>query len=325
VIVSQSQPTIFMKMLNRESMMVSARAVATNVPAPSCVDTLSSNPPSGYGLDMHTGSPDLDLTGCGVTINATGANAFNAGGGITLTASSLDVVGSASIHNGASIMGSTWPAVSTPPVETGITAISDPLSSVVTAPLASEYSGCSADPNISATTTIGPSSSSGYVCYQGLTITRSPVVTLKPGLYIIDGEGTANAYSFSVSGGATVNGTTGVSFYFVNDASFAFSNGSTMNLTAPTTNVSSVGINAGILFYEDPGDTAADTFTGGSAGNINGIMYLPAANLTFGRGNASTFSTDLVVGSLTMTGNASLTPYAPLSGASPLSSPRLVE
>ena len=98
-----------------------------------------------------------------------------------------------------------------------------------------------------------------------------------------------------------------------------------MNLTAPTASTTSVGINAGILFYQSSADTAADIFKGGSAGNINGIFYLPAANLTFQNGNASTFSTDLVVGSLTMTGNAQLTPYAPLSGASPLSTPRLVE
>jgi hypothetical protein len=325
VIVSQSQPTRFMKILSRGAMVVSARAVATNVPAPSCVDTLSPSPPSGYGLDMSSGSPDLALTGCGLTIDATGGSALIAGGGITISASSIGVVGGTSIHNGASIMGSTWPAVSTPPIVTiPSPGISDPLSSVVTAPPASEYSGCGNDPNISTTQTIGPSSSTSYVCYKGFTITNSPVVTLKPGLYIIDGEG-ASAYSFHVSGGAIVNGTSGVTFYFVNKGSFTFSNGATMNLTAPTTSDLSVGINAGILFYEDPLDTAADTFKGGSAGNINGIFYLPAANLTFQNGNASTFSTDLVVGSLTMTGNAQLTPYAPLSGTSPLSSPTLVE
>ena len=332
--ISENQPTFFMNLFHLSSLAVGARAVATNVPSTSCVDTLSPNPPSGYGVDMSSGSPNLTLTGCGLTDDATGPDAFIARGGITISAASIGVVGGTSIHNGASIMGSTWPAVSTPPVVTiPSPGISDPLASVVTAPPSSEYtSGCSADPNIRATTTIGPSSASGYVCYQGLTITRSPTVTLNPGLYIIDGEG-ASAFSFSVAGGATVNGTTGVSFYFVNNGSFTFSNGATMNLTAPTTNVPSVGINAGILFYEDPGqaspfrapDTAADTFTGNSAGNINGIMYLPAANLTFDRGNASTFSTDLVVGSLTMIGNAQLTPYAPLSGSSPLSTARLSE
>jgi Flp pilus assembly protein TadG len=322
--ISENQPTFFMNVFHLSSLAVGARAVATNVPEPSCVDTLSQTPPSGFGVDL-SGGADLALTGCGLTDDATGSSAFKASGGITVTASFLGVVGSTDIHNGASIMGSTWPAVSTPPIVTGITPINDPLVSLLTAPPSSEYtSGCSADPNIRATTTIGPSSASGYVCYQGLTITRSPTVTLNPGLYIIDGEG-ASAFSFSVAGGATVNGTSGVSFYFVNNGSFTFSNGATMNLTAPTTSTTSVGINAGILFYQDSGDTAADTFEGGSAGNINGIFYLPAANLTFQNGNASTFSTDLVVGSLTMSGAGTLTPYAPLSGASPLSTPRLSE
>jgi Flp pilus assembly protein TadG len=322
--ISENQPTFFMNLFHLSSMAVGARAVATNVPEPSCVDTLSPSPPSGFGVDL-SGGADLDLTGCGLMDDATGGSAFKAGGGITLTASFLGVVGSTDIHNGASIMGSTWPAVPTPPPMTGITQISDPLSSLLTAPPASEYtSGCQADPAIHTTQTIGPSSSTGYVCYKGLTITNSPVVTLNPGLYIIDGEG-ASAFSFSVSGGATVNGTSGVSFYFVNNGSFTFSNGATMNLTAPTTRDLSVGINAGILFYQDSGDTAADTFEGGSSGNINGIFYLPAANLTFQNGNASTFSTDLVVGSLTMSGAGTLTPYAPLSGASPLSTPRLSE
>jgi hypothetical protein len=291
-------------------MVVAARAVATNVPAPSCIDTLSTSPPSGYGVDLG-GLADLTLTNCGLTDDA----AFNAGAGVTVAASSIGVVGGTS-DNGASI---------TPtPVPISFPGMSDPLSSVVTAPPASEYtSGCQADPNISTNQTIGPSSPTSYVCYEGLTISGSPTVTLNPGLYIIDGE-RLSAYSFSVSGGATVNGTTGVTFYFVNNGSFTF-NGATMNLTAPTTSTTSVGINSGILFYQDSGDTAADTFKGGSAGNINGIFYLPAANLTFQNGNASTFSTDLVVGSLTMTGNAQLTPYAPPSGASPLSSPTLVE
>ena len=313
VIVSQSQPTIFMKMLSRGAMVVSARAVATNVPAPSCVDTLSPSPPSGYGVDLSP-SADLTLTSCGLTDDAIGGSAFNAGAGVTVTASSIGVVGGIS-DNGASIT----------PTPVPVTTMIDPLSALVTAPPSSEYtSGCQADPNISTTQTIGPSSPTSYVCYEGLTISGSPTVTLNPGLYIIDGEG-ASAFSFSVSGGATVNGMSGVTFYFVNNGSFTFSNGATMNLTAPTTSTTSVGINSGILFYQDSGDSAADMFEGGSSGKISGIFYLPAANLTFQNGSAATFSTDLVVGSLTMSGAGQLTPYAPLSGASPLSSPTLVE
>ena len=310
-------------------MLVSARAVATNVPTPSCVDTMP-NPPSGIGVDL-SGGANLQLTGCGLTDDATGSPAFKATGGIALTASFVDVAGSTiSVRNGAFIMGATWPAVSTPPIVTGITPMSDPLSSVLTAPPASEYSsGCSSATYGTGTYTIGPATSSGYVCYSSLTVTSgSPTINLRPGLYIFNGSGGLN-----IASGTTVNGTGGVSFYFVNGASFTFSNGATMNLTAPTTSVPSVGINAGILFYQDPGqtspfrapDTAADTFQGGSSGQINGIFYLPAANLTFQNGGAATFSTDLVVGSLTMSGAGTLTPYAPVSGSSPLSSPTLVE
>src|ERR1035441_7600667 len=91
VIVSQSQPTIFMKMLSRGAMVVAARAVATNVPAPSCVDTLLPNPPSGYGVDMSSGSPSLTLTGCGLTIDATGPDALIMGGRSVLSAASIGV------------------------------------------------------------------------------------------------------------------------------------------------------------------------------------------------------------------------------------------
>src|SRR5580704_12784256 len=40
VIVSQSQPTFFMRLISRNAMTVTARAVATNVPSPTCIYTL---------------------------------------------------------------------------------------------------------------------------------------------------------------------------------------------------------------------------------------------------------------------------------------------
>jgi Flp pilus assembly protein TadG len=321
VIVSQSEPTFFMKVFNLTSMTVSARAVATNVPSPSCVDTLQSNPttPTGKkgalvsvpGVAVTNGA-SLTLSSCGVIDDASGSGALTVSGAGVITAKAIGVVGTESLSGSGT---------TTPAAVTGIAPITDPLSSVATAPPASEYtSGCLTDPSITKSTTIGPASPTGYVCYNGLTFPKgSPTVTLNPGLYIINGQGSANAYSLNVASGTTLNGT-GVTFYFVNDASFNITNGATLNLTAPTS-----GSYSGLLFYQDSGDSAMDTFAGGSSGNLAGIFYLPAANLTFENGNSSTFSTDLVVGSLDMSGAATLTPYAPLSGASPLSSPRIVE
>jgi hypothetical protein len=316
VIVSQSKPTFFMKMFNRNAMTVAARAVATTVPSPSCVDTLLQNPttPTGKkgapvsvpGVSM-AGSAFLTLPTCGLIDNASSTtDALDVTGGAGISAKSIGVVGGDTLHIGASV---------TPTPVTGITAISDPLSSLVSPPPASDYaSGCISS-SITKSTTIGPSSPSGYVCYSSLSaISGSPTITLNPGLYIFNGTG-----GLDIESGTTFSGS-GVTFYFVNGASFTFDRGAVVNLSAPTS-----GAYSGILFYQDVVDTAMDLFGGDSTGSINGIFYLPSANLTLKNGAATTFNTDLVVGSLTMSGDATLRPYAPLSGASPLSSARLAE
>jgi Flp pilus assembly protein TadG len=313
VIASQNQPTAFMKFFGISSMTPTARAVATNAPSTGCIFTLNQNPttPSGKtttsipGISVTHGA-SLTLPTCGILDDATDTPALLVSGGATISATSIGVAGTASVLNGDIV---------TPAPVSGITAVSDPLS-YLTPPPASDYSsGCLADPAITKSTTIGPASPTGFVCYNGLTTPRgSPIITLRPGLYIFNGPN-----PLDISSGTTVNGT-GVTFYFVNGASFTFTNGATLNLSAPTSAPYS-----GILFYQDPSDSAPDSFVGGSAGNINGIFYLPAANLSFENGNSSTFSTDLVVGSLTMTGAATLKPFVSLTGVSPISSPRLVE
>src|ERR1700733_2487656 len=308
VIATQPQPTFFMKMFNFNSMPVSARAVAAAVPSPACIYTLSSTTPNtsdspAGGVDV-TGSADLELPSCGILDNAKGAFALHVTGGATLKAKAIGIVGTDTVHNGGVLQPN--------PPTTGMTAVSDPLSSLVpTVPPADYSSGCLADPKYGmGTFTIGPSWPSGFVCYTGFSISKgSPTINLNPGLYIFNGPA-----GFNVASGTILNGTGGVTFYFVNGASFAISNGAVANLTAPTT-----GTYKNLLFYQDSGDTAADSFVGGSVGGVSGIFYLPAANLTLANGTATTFNVDLVVGSLTMSGNATLAPYAPLSGASVLS------
>jgi Putative Flp pilus-assembly TadE/G-like len=309
VIVTQPQPTFFMKLFNFNNMSVSARAVATTVPSPACIYTMSSAAPgsSGPGGVYVTGSADLELPTCGILDNATGANALHVTGGATLNSKAIGVVGTYTVHNGG---------VLTPnPPTTGITPSTDPLSSLAPTVPASDYSSGCTSASITKSQTIGPSSPSGFVCYSSLSFPKgSPTITLNPGLYIFNGAG-----GFNVASGTTMTGT-GVTFFFINGASFTISNGASVTLSAPTS-----GAYNGLLFYQDPTDTAADSFVGGSAGGINGIFYLPSADLTLANGTATTFNVDLVVGSLTMSGNATLSPYAPLTGSSPLSAPRLVE
>jgi hypothetical protein len=318
VIATQPQPTFFMKMFNFNSMAVSARAIASAIPSPACIYTLLSPPPGSSGPTQGTGgiyvsgSADLELPTCGILDNATGADALHVTGGATLKAKSIGIVGTDTVHNGGVL---NPPPL--PPPTTGMTAVSDPLSSLVPiVPPADYSSGCLADPQLTKSTTIGPSSPSGFVCYTGFSVSKgSPVITLNPGLYIFNG-----AAGLNVASGGTFTSTGGVTFYFVNGASFSFSNGVGVSLSAPTS-----GAYSGILFYQDASDTAPDSFVGGSSESINGIFYLPAANLTLANGVGATFNVDLVVGSLSMTGAATLSPYAPLTSSSPLSSPQLVE
>ncbi len=313
VVVSQPQNSVFMRMFNFSSTTVSARAVAAAVPSPSCVYTLSSASPntsdSPLGGVYVTGSADLNLSGCGILDNGNGSFAVHVTGGATLTAPSIGIVGSYTVHPGGVLQPN--------PPTTGITSVSDPLSSSISPPPAADWSSCSSA-TITTNQTIGPATPGGFICYSSLSVpSGSPTITLNPGLYVFNGSGGLN-----VASGATLNGT-GVTFYFRNGASFSFSRGATANLSAPTTNVN--GYN-GILFYQDPTDTATqDSFIGGATGNLQGIFYLPTANLDIANGVGATFSVDLVVGSLSMSGAATLTPYAPLSGSSPLSVPRLAE
>jgi hypothetical protein len=313
VIATQPQPTFFMKMFNFNSMPVSARAVAAAVPSPACIYTLSQTTPNTGdspvgGIDL-TGSANLELPSCGILDNAKGAFALHVLGGATLNAKAIGIVGTDTVHNGGKL-------TPKPPI-TGMTAVSDPLISLVpTVPPADYSSGCLADPKYgTGTYTIGPSSPSGFVCYTGFSLSGgSPKITLNPGLYIFNG-----AAGLDIASGGTFSGT-GVTLYFVNGASFTFSNGVGVTLSAPLT-----GPYSNILFYQDSTDTASDSFVGGSNESINGIFYLPSANLTLANGVGATFNVDLVVGSLSMSGSATLAPYAPLTGASVLSVPQLVE
>ena len=57
---------------------------------------------------------------------------------------------------------------------------------------------------------------------------------------------------------------------------------------------------------------------------INGIFYAPSAPMTLTGNGSGALNTDLVVGSLSVTGNATINEYVPLDGG-PFTSATLVE
>jgi hypothetical protein len=117
---------------------------------------------------------------------------------------------------------------------------------------------------------------------------------MNPGVYILY-EGALNMSN------ATLNGTGGVTLVFTgtgsgasaNYATLSVQNGSTVNLTAPTT-----GATAGLVMYQDrnapllPGNF---TFDAGSGLNATGAVYLPRGNVTFGLIAGSTANCTLLI------------------------------
>jgi len=294
VVLSQPQPTFFMKALNQGSVTVTVSAVATLLPTSTCIYTLG---PLGAVSDISLANgASVSAPACSVLDDANGPNSIAITPGSTLTAKSIGVVGAPS-NNGM-----------TPAPTVGIAQFPDPLADLEPPAIMN----CLPDPNVPANN----SASLGPGCYTGLTVNNGATLALNPGTYIINGS------SLSVGSGATITGS-GVTLYLVNGTGpSTIQLGSTLDLTAPST-----GETSGILFYEDRNDTQTLDVNAANVGNLNGIIYLPAAHLNLhGGGGTTSLHVSLVVSSVGFSDHGyDITPYNPLNGITPLSSARLTQ
>ena len=300
VIVSSSQTTYFMNVLNQGSMTVIGRAVAGHSPTRNCVYTLGT---SGTDISVSNGV-NIQIPGCSVFSNSSSSTSLQVSGGATLNTQAINLVGGYSVTGGGHMTPST--------PSQGVAQASDPLAYL---PAPSFTSGsCLANPNLGSggKFTIGPSAG-GTICYNGLTIGNGATATLKPGVYVINGQ-------LNLAGGTTTTGT-GVTFYFPPGGSVSISNGITFNLTAPTS-----GTYNGILFYQDRSDANGVYIEGGANSVLNGILYFPDANVTLENGTNTTSYATVISKTLTFAGGASFKDYSQMPGAStPLVAARLVE
>ncbi len=242
VIISQSQPTSFMGIIGFASVPVNARAVAfKGYQSSACVYVLDPNDDAG-AMTLQ-GSFTVSAPSCGIVVDSTNSDALQfTGGGGTLTAGSVGVVGGAGGHTGDS---NPAPVIGIPPA-------SDPLPTLA----APTGTGCSAS------TTLTGAVASG--CYSAANITISNA-TLS-GTYIFS----------NTTGGVTLSGSvtgTGVTLYLGGNLTEATN--TTLNLVAPTS-----GTYQGILIYGAKGTgtlpSATLTFEVGNAtGSLTGIIYAP--------------------------------------------------
>jgi hypothetical protein len=251
VIVEERAPLFFMSSVMEEGFLVRARAVASARPGLHCNYALN---PTESGTFLISGTADVEFKGCGVQVNSTSSSAGRTNGGGTVIADAIDITGNY-IGDGFS-----------PEPSTGMPAMGDPLADLEPP----TFSGCDyTRTRINADATLGPA-----VYCNGLDMSGPAVVTLNPGVYIVDGGG------MTLNAGTTVRGT-GVTFYITATAGNAYgpitiNGGTVFDVSAPTS-----GPFAGILFFEDREleNTGVHKFNGGADMTMQGAIYTKNAEV----------------------------------------------
>ncbi len=258
----------------------------TTVSPGGCIYALS--PTATVGVSV-TGTSTISTSGCGVNVASSSATALTVGGSANLTASGG---GRIVLHCAACTnISGTATATPTPYV---VAAVTDPLSSLPV-PV---YSGCGHSgysKGHSDTDTI----THGVYC-GGITVGGSAVVTMGPGVYIMNGGG------FNVGNSARVIATGGVMIYN------AVSNGQTagsvsigvnarVDLIAP-----SLGTYSGIAFFQQHSMQNPANISNSALGTITGTYYFPDAPFSF-TGNTTTATTAAFIAStITVVGSSNL-------------------
>jgi hypothetical protein len=299
-IISQNQPTYFMKAFGFNSVAMTARSVAFGS-SPNCIYALGTSSVSNDTLVLS--GFNFVTSSCGVIGNA------NLGGfGLSwLFAPSIALVGR---NDGFIVFTNTSP-------QTGIPVSPDPFASLP----APTVDTCLAHPTqtviSSGTVTLDPGTYCGGILVIG------GQADFNPGIYVMNGGGftvTAGGVNSVGVGGVTIYNTgtvAGVCTTCYGPINVSFSGGS--SLLAPTT-----GTYAGILLFQDRLNDQAATFaanwTFGSKPFLTGAYYLPAAqaNFYFDFGDQADYTilvAKKVVWLFTFTLNAN---YSTLPGGSPV-------
>jgi Putative Flp pilus-assembly TadE/G-like len=283
VIIAQNVPTFFLRVINKQSATVRARAVAGLVTAAQgCVIALD---PTSKGALTVQGTSVL-TTSCGVMVNSNNTAAIVENGGGCIYSNQVGVTGDW-VSNGSQTCIYPSPITEVPPTL-------DPLAYLTPPAIpATAITTCCSGTLVPGRYDDGISISGGTVYFQ-------------PGTYILNGGG------LKVTGGATLISLPGGVTFYNTDISgkgkwgtFSIAGNTTLNLVAPTD--SSYGGYPGVLFWTDknaPNKSPGNVIAGTSASSLIGAMYFPSTSVTY-TGNSSANSWQMIVGyDITVSGDS---------------------
>ena len=303
-VVTQTVPTYFARILGVTSEKVTARAEATLPGGGSCMFTTGTS-----GADITLALALTFTSGCGWVDESSSSNAFTGVLGF-YDVPYLGVVGGNScflcfpVGGGASATtGITMPSPADP-----LSYLQPTLDSEAPSP-ASCGSGSgrlrTGSPSQLNITSTGYTLNPGTYC-GGIVIGPGATVTLNSGIYTLTSTSGSNG-GLSIDALTTVTGN-GVGFYNYGpnggiNFNFPSATAGAVTLTAPNaTNCGSCGSAwQGILFYQDPGDTASSYVVGSAFWNtkLTGTSYFPTASITYAL-DATVNYNEVVAKSVTM-------------------------
>lgn len=303
VILTENDPTLFMRFFHFDNLSVAARAVAgTPNPTRTCVYVLS--PSASAAMELQ-GSFDVSASHCGVVVNSNSSSALEfVGGSGSLQASSVSVVGG---YSGQSTDSNPAPVTGTAPVN-------DPLN--ITGPVPpSDCAQTSTATSITGSFS-GPGAGNAICFSNAVTISGA---TLGAGIYVFEQGVTTSGSVTSGSGGTTLD---------IYGGSFTAQTGTVFNLVAPTS-----GATNGIALMQPSSNTnQIQLQIGNVTGSLTGIIYAPGAQLYLNDSGGDTsggitLTTDLVVKTLyDKTATLSIHSYSEANrSTTPLKSVALVE
>jgi Matrixin len=248
--------------------------------------------PTASGALTISGNASIALTTVSgsVFVDSSSSSALAASGNAQVGASVIDVRGGVQRSGNASF--NPAPITRAVPLPDPLAGLASPSTTGLTNHGSENLSGNSR-------ATISPG------IYTQINVSGNATLTLGSGIYIIEGGG------LTVSGNAGVAGT-GVMIYNAgsnypssggNFGGITLSGNGTFSMTAPTT-----GPYAGVLIFQSRQNTRALSFSGNAMAGMTGTIY--AASALFSMSGNSQLQNPLVVGTLNLSGNISLTETA---------------
>ena len=276
VVLSQPQPTFFAKVLGIDNIPLAARGEAGRTGGGTCMFALDPTGSNAILVDLFASITST----CGIMDESNSSSALGCYLFAAIQASQINVVGGISTFL-CSMSPSPKTRVAVPNPADPLAFLPKPAVTACGTSTKSPYHGSSSAVSISGTATLYPDAS---YC-GGITILPGAVVTFQPGTYVLTSTNkgvNTGPGGLTIDLGTTVNGT-GVTFYnygpsggiTTNFSSFSFGG---VNLVAPTS-----GTYGGILFFQDPQNTAQATILGSPDWNtvLEGTYYFPRAKVVF--------------------------------------------